>query len=351
MGRPAAGAAAVRRQPGRHQRPHGGEQAPGGSPRAAAPDSAAGYQLRVYLATYGQGEAVWELFGHNALWIQDVATGETSSYNWGSFSFDQPGFVGRLIEGKMLYWLDVNDAQQEVAAYQYWNRSITIQELSLTAAEKRELKRFVEWNALPDNMYYEYHYFRDNCSTRVRDALDRVLGGQLATQLQARHTTHTFRSESLRLTGRAPLTYTGIELGLADSADHRLTEWEEAFAPMDLMRSVRSVQVSGPDGSTRPLVAREVPLFVSSRPLPLAEAPNRVPAYLALGVLIRGAVPAARAGGGAARPAAPAGPPAGPAGGALGPGPDRQRLVAGGGRVRHPGAAALDRYRTHVHVR
>ena len=26
-------------------------------------------------------------------------------------------------------------------------------------------------NALPQNMYYRYDYYRDNCSTRVRDAL------------------------------------------------------------------------------------------------------------------------------------------------------------------------------------
>ena len=273
------GAAAPARLPA--QVTAGGQQGPGA---AAAPG--AGEQLRVYLATYGQGGAVWELFGHNSLWLQDARTGRTRSYNWGSFSFHQPGFLPRLIRGSMLYWLAVNDAEEEVAYYRDVNRSITVQELNLSPAQELELQRFVEWNALPEHMFYEYHYFRDNCSTRVRDALDRVLGGQLAQQLQAIKTRETFRSHSLRLTARAPLTYTGIELGLADSADHPLTAWEEAFVPMELMLRLRSVQVSSPGGGTPPLVASEVPLFVSSRPPPLAAAPNRVPLYLLLGVLI-----------------------------------------------------------------
>ncbi len=34
-------------------------------------------------------------------------------------------------------------------------------------------------NARPENAYYRYQYFDDNCSTRVRDALDAALGGGL----------------------------------------------------------------------------------------------------------------------------------------------------------------------------
>jgi hypothetical protein len=252
----------------------------------AAAQDPPGSELRIYLATYGQGGAVWELFGHNALWVQDARTGATLSYNWGSFSFKEADFVPRLIRGSMRYWLAVADAEQEVAEYRYWDRSITVQELDLTPAQKLELQRFTHWNSLPENRYYDYHYFRDNCSTRVRDALDRVLGGELGRQLKATRSEETFRSHSLRLTARAPLTYTGIELGLADSADHLLTAWEEAFIPMELMRSVRGVRVSSPAGGTRSLVLNEAKLYEGSRPAPLESAPNRVPFYLLAGVLL-----------------------------------------------------------------
>lgn len=243
--------------------------------------------LRVYLATYGPGSEVWEKFGHNAIWIQDARTGRALSYNWGMFSFSQADFIPRLIRGSMLYWMEARDAQQEADTYAYYNRSVTIQELALTAAQKQELQRFVEWNAREENRYYNYHYYRDNCSTRVRDALDRVLGGALAAQLDTIASGETFRSHSLRLTAGSPLVYTGIELGLADSVDHAITAWEEAFVPMELMRRVRDVRVPDGQDGLRPLVLHEQELFRGAEEP--RELPNRVPAYLLIGLIIGGA--------------------------------------------------------------
>ena len=57
--------------------------------------------------------------------------------------------------------------------------SIRAQELNLTAAQVDSLRRFLAWNIQPENAEYAYDYYRDNCSTRIRDALDRVLGGAI----------------------------------------------------------------------------------------------------------------------------------------------------------------------------
>ena len=251
---------------------------------AARAQEATADPLRVYLATYGPGDAVWEKFGHNAIWILDDRTGEALSYNWGMFSFAEQDFLPRLLRGSMRYWMEARDARLEADTYAYYDRSVTIQELALTPAQKLELQQFVAWNARPENRYYEYHYYRDNCSTRVRDALDRVLGGALAAQLDTIATGETFRSHSLRLTAGSPLTYTGIELGLADSVDHAITAWEEAFVPMELMRRVRDVRVPDGQGGSRPLVVAEQELH---RGLPEpAERPNRVPIYLLVGLVV-----------------------------------------------------------------
>ena len=55
---------------------------------------------------------------------------------------------------------------------------------------RRQLQQFLEWNEQPENRFYHYDYYRDNCSTRVRDALDRALGGRIRAadhQLRYRH--------------------------------------------------------------------------------------------------------------------------------------------------------------------
>ena len=37
--------------------------------------------------TMGQGDEVWELFGHNAIRIVDASRGTDMTYNWGMFDF------------------------------------------------------------------------------------------------------------------------------------------------------------------------------------------------------------------------------------------------------------------------
>ena len=62
-----------------------------------------GSELEVYLMTMGQGDMVWERYGHNAIGIRNRQTGEDVVYNWGLFSFDEPGFIGRFLRGEMMY--------------------------------------------------------------------------------------------------------------------------------------------------------------------------------------------------------------------------------------------------------
>src|SRR5690606_9633978 len=63
----------------------------------AAGYTVAGEELVVYLMTVWPGDAIWESFGHNALWIRDQAAGTDSAYNSGIFDSYRPGFISRLI--------------------------------------------------------------------------------------------------------------------------------------------------------------------------------------------------------------------------------------------------------------
>ncbi|NJD20389.1 MAG: DUF4105 domain-containing protein, partial [Gemmatimonadetes bacterium] len=150
----------------------------------AAPDSAAlpeaGSDLRVWLITVGPGAAVWERFGHKAIRVADVVTGRDLAYNWGIFDFDQVGFIPRFLKGQMLYMLAPFRSGPMIEAYAGTGREVVAQELALTPSQRAALQAFADWNALPQNRDYRYDYFRDNCSTRVRDALDQALAGALS---------------------------------------------------------------------------------------------------------------------------------------------------------------------------
>lgn len=249
-----------------------------------------GSELTIYLLTIGQGDDVWELFGHNAIWVKDRAQGTDVTYNWGMFDFNQPHFVSRFLTGHTLYWMEGIDLETMLQAYTARDRSILAQELNLTPTQRLELKQSLEWNALPQNKFYRYDYYRDNCSTRLRDALDQALGGQLQRATATRMTTGTYRTQTERLTQNDIPVYTGIILALGHPADRPLSEWEEMFLPVRMANDIRSVRIRSDSNATVPLVRSEMALFTAGRSPEPASPSNYLGWYVTLGILIAGAL-------------------------------------------------------------
>jgi hypothetical protein len=244
-----------------------------------------GESLRVFLLTAGGGEAVWEQFGHNAIWIHDTRGDWSAAFNWGVFDFQQVDFIPRLIRGTMLYSMRPANPDSFLAAYQREDRRTWIQELALTPEQKVELRAFVQWNDLPENRDYRYDYYRDNCSTRVRDALDRVLGGQLRARFDTIPTPTTYRWHTRRLLGGLPIYYLGIQLVLGPRADRPLSAWEEMFLPLRLRDWIREMEVADGEGGTRSLVTEERLLFDGTRAAEPSGPPGALPWFLLAGVL------------------------------------------------------------------
>ena len=200
-------------------------------------------EISVYLVTVGPGAQVWERFGHNAIWISDDAGGFNRAYNYGLFSFEQEGFVSKFLQGRMEYWMRGFDTDPHLQGYVSYNRSVWIQELNLTRQQAIELRDFLAWNELPENRFYRYHYYHDNCSTRIRDAIDRVIGGAIQLQTESEFPGSTLRFHSLRLVSNDVWTYTGLLLGLGQPVDEPLSAWDEMFLPLKLREHLRNVVV------------------------------------------------------------------------------------------------------------
>lgn len=208
---------------------------------------------RIGIATMQPGEIFFERFGHNAIVVDDPALGEPLSYNFGFFDMGEPGFVGRFVEGDMRYYLARLRWHDDLQHYLDNGRGVSIQWLDLTPAQAEAMAAALAENARPENARYRYDYFVDNCATRVRDAIDRALGGTLKPQLTVRSQGNTFRSEAVRLASPAPWMWLGFDVGLGPSSDQPMSRWEEAYVPMRLAASLREAKLA--DG--RPLIASE----------------------------------------------------------------------------------------------
>jgi hypothetical protein len=255
---------------------------------SAALDSARalrGQSLEIAVYTYGPGDEVFERFGHIALAVADARTGEDIAFNWGMFDFNQPNFLGRFLTGDTKYWMAGYGTYAFNAAYQAQNRTIRKQVLNLTPLERGALFDLLSWNAQEQNKFYRYDYYNDNCSTRVRDALDWALGGAVRQALDTTDGQHTWRGETARITADNLPVYAGIEIALGRNADAHLTRWQLAFLPEYFAQDLAARPIAG-----RRLVALDTVLFTAQRPAMPAEAPDRILPALMLGVVLAAVV-------------------------------------------------------------
>ncbi len=259
---------------------------PGQEPTIPDGSDIDGSTMVVSLVTMGPGRRVWERFGHNAIWVRDPIRGINRMYNYGMFSFQQENFLKRFIQGEMMYWMAGFDGRLHMGAYIEADRSVWVQELNLTPDKRAEMYAFVEWNERPENRFYPYDYYRDNCSTRVRDALDRVLDGRLRDLTFDAETGTTYRFHTRRLLAPDLGAYAGTLFSLGQPIDQPISAWEEMFLPVRMMKTLRGVTVLDPDGQEVPLVRSEDTIYLSSMPVERETPPAWLLGFLGFGLIV-----------------------------------------------------------------
>jgi hypothetical protein len=230
--------------------------------------------LRISVLTFGPGDHPFFKFGHDAIWVHDPSEGSDRVYNFGTFSFS-PRVIVDFLHGRMTYWLSVSSLATTMASYQAENRSIRVQELRLDPEIARVLRERLDVNAQPQNRAYKYDYFLDNCSTRVRDAIDWATGGRLhgMGRTPARL---TLRDQALRMTASYVPLYLAIDLVLGPMVDRPIDRWGEMFIPEELAGALAEVRVPADGGAAGPvgLVSRDAVVFQAHRPEPPHDPPR-----------------------------------------------------------------------------
>lgn len=219
----------------------------------ALPESKA-QTYRVSLLTCDAGEEIYTSFGHSAVRVQDLRTGQDLVYNYGTFDFGAPNFVLNFAGGRLDYFLSVSTFDRFIAEYDYFERSVREQVLDLNETQTRDLVQFLQTNYLPENRNYRYDFFFDNCATRIRDAIRVILGDQLVwNEQQQLPVEKTFRELIDEKVLYMPWSDLGIDIALGSRLDRDATPYEEQFLPSYMEMAFGSAEIIG-DGPTRPLV-------------------------------------------------------------------------------------------------
>ena len=220
-------------------------------------------QISIITADPGQ-EALFTVFGHSAIRVVDPTNQIDYAFNYGVFDFDQPNFYLNFAKGYLNYMLAQQQAERFVYQYVYYNRSVHEQFLDLSLTQKQAMYDFLMNNAQPENRYYLYDYFYDNCATRVRDVFETVLGEGLQFDPEYLTARDSFRSLVDSLTKEQPWGDFGIDLCLGLPMDKKISSYEYMFLPEYIRQAFSKATIKDVDSSTKPVVQKSRVIYQST---------------------------------------------------------------------------------------
>ena len=213
--------------------------------------------VEISLLTCSPHEAIYSLYGHTAIRINDQRNGEDLAVNYGLFSFEKPHFVLRFLFGLTDYEMGIEPFEAFCRQYRYYGSSVTQQVLDLTNEEKWNIVKAVNINYMPENSVYRYNYFYDNCTTRAVDMLTTHLADAHVVFEGEQQKYPSFREMVHGCLPHHPWNRFGNDMLLGVKADCKTTLREHQFLPANAMDDFRHAMIVGQDGSNRPLVLRE----------------------------------------------------------------------------------------------
>ncbi len=192
-------------------------------------------RLHFYLITVDVGDNVWDNFGHTALRVVDENSDTDLLFNWGLFdtSVGYLAFAANFMRGVMDYQLGVAPPAWELGRYQREGRTVWQDRINLSNAQKEVLYQRLVWNLREENIRYDYDYFFDNCTTRVRDYLDEALQGELSAA-SAGQVGRSFRDEVIDHYSSVPVVSLSLDVLMSGSVDRPMTQWQQMFLPLQL---------------------------------------------------------------------------------------------------------------------
>ena len=221
------------------------------------------------VVTFGRGDQVHQYFGHNAFVVSGPGLAAPLVVNYGMFSFG-PDMIPQFLRGRLRFWVGTTPLDATTATYAAAQRDVRVRDLRLEPAALQSVLDQLKHDLRPENRSYLYDHYHDNCSTRLRDALDRALGGQLR-RAWSRPGKFTLRQETLRYTQHDPVVAWAMMFGLSDRVDRPVQEWDEAFLPDELERLLDATSYQDSHGARVALVSGRRTLFDAG----LAAAPQQ----------------------------------------------------------------------------
>ena len=215
-------------------------------------------EAEISLVTCSPGSELYSIFGHSAIRVEDTATNTDLIFNYGVFDFNTPNFYWKFVKGKLQYRLAIQRTSDFIRAYQAEGRSVKVEKMRLTEREQNRLLQFLRINYLPENRYYLYDFFYNNCSTKIWDVTEEQVADSLTFDTSV-YEALSFRNLLYLYLETVPWSKLGIDLLLGMPADKTASFEEQMYLPDYLSRNMsHTIRSEGKLKNTRLLGPEQI---------------------------------------------------------------------------------------------
>jgi len=216
---------------------------------------------QISLFTASPGPELYTIFGHNALRIQDTSQHVDVFFNYGTFDFNTPDFYMKFTRGHLKYMLSAEDYNSFMYVYVINGQWLKEQVLNFSPEQKQKVLDFIENNYLPENRFYRYDFYYDNCATRLRDIIYMACNNQLTYPDSIKN--KTFKSIRCQIDPYLsvfPWTHMGIDIVMGLPADRICDISQEMFMPGLMMQNLAAASYNN-----APLVSSTIEVLPEKR--------------------------------------------------------------------------------------
>lgn len=198
----------------------------------------------VFFLTCSPGKEALTIYGHSAIRIVRASIGDDQVYSWGVYNFSDPNFYWNFAKGRLQYKIDSDSYDQFLQAYFFEQRTVYSQKINLTSAQKETLIALININMQPENKLYLYDFFYDNCSTRVRDIIEKIVGNKLIYPKENSNDQYTFRGMINVAQKPIPWLTFGTDMLIGIPGDNKAGFRDQMFLPESLMKNLSLLMIN-----------------------------------------------------------------------------------------------------------
>jgi len=217
----------------------------------------------ISILTVSPGKDLADAFGHSGIRVIDRELNYDMVFNFGIYDFQAPNFYSNFIKGRPIYSLGINNYNRFLNNYKNQKRGIIEHKIQISNDKKNTLIQLLLENSKPENRFYIYDYFNENCSTKVADLfIENLNDDSFSTQINLpKKSNDSYRSLIYQMIPKNSWGSLGIDICLGSVIDQDINYRQTFFLPSKFGKFLDKIESVNPETIESKLVLEtpEVP--------------------------------------------------------------------------------------------